>query len=307
MFAALLIGPATAQATAYRYWTYWTVGEQGAWKFSQVGPAATRPGDGSVEGWRFALSTGTRGQGAQPRITPEAAFRQFCANKTAPSGQKRVAVVFDFGSSEDAPPGQLPPPAKGTCVVIAADATGGEVLAEAADVRLSDGMVCAIGGYPQGECAPAVADPSPTPASTGKSRNPDRSQPDKKPRPAEQPPADDSPADPPPANNDKNRPADKAPTSQQQPKSKPKQAPAPLPTGVPGGTTAAGASPDGVVPAAPLPAVPSTSATAAPVFTEAEAREASNDSGPARALLGIALLAGLVGVIGWRRASRGSS
>lgn len=161
LFGALALLPAPAAGTAYRYWTYWT-SSGSTWTFSQVGPASSVPKDGAVEGWRFALSTGTRGQGAQPRIQPADAFDQFCGTEHAPAGMKRVAVVFDFGVEADAPNGQSPPQPRGTCVQIDKGATGGEILARAADVRVEDGLVCAIGGYPAGECAPAVASPTPT-------------------------------------------------------------------------------------------------------------------------------------------------
>lgn len=189
---ALLL-PAPAAATAYRYWTYWT-GTDAGWTFSQTGPASTVPGHGAVEGWRFAVSTGTRGQGSQPRISPSSAFDRFCGAAPAPAGQKRVAVVFDFGEGSDAPEGQQPPQARGTCVTIDRGATGGEILARAADVRIEGGLVCAIGGYPAGECAPAVA--TPTPSAT-KTRPPDRD-PGRDPRGdrREPKPADTDPATP---------------------------------------------------------------------------------------------------------------
>ena len=165
--------PGPASATDYRYWTYWT-GTANGWTFSQVGPASAVPEDGSVEGWRFALSTGVRGQGAEPRIAATAAFRQFCGPQPAAPGAKRVAVVFDFGLPGEAPDGQTPPRPRGTCVEAPEQATGATILSRSATVRSDDGLVCAIGGYPQGECAPAVtsgmtSSPRATPRSTPRS------------------------------------------------------------------------------------------------------------------------------------------
>lgn len=184
--AALAAGswlvPAPASATSYRYWTYWS-GAGPTWAFSQVGPASAVPKNGAVEGWRFAVSTGTRGQEAQPRIAPKTAFAQFCGEATPPAGQKRVVIVFDFGDASDAPPGQSPPQSRGTCVQIERDATGAEILSQAADIRVEGGLVCAIGGYPRGECAPAVT-PTPRPTPTPRKS--------KEPRREEPPPAQDT-------------------------------------------------------------------------------------------------------------------
>ena len=47
--------PATSQAAAYRYWSYW-LGAEGGWTFSNVGPAFRSPADGTLEGWRFSVS-----------------------------------------------------------------------------------------------------------------------------------------------------------------------------------------------------------------------------------------------------------
>lgn len=162
-----------AQATAYRYWTYWD-GSGSTWVYSSVGPASTVPQDGTVQGWRFAVTQGVRGQGEQPRIGVAEAFGQFCAASPAPSGMKRVAVVFDFGVVADAPEGQTPPAAQGTCVIAPQAATGARILSQAATIRTDRGLVCAIGGYPAGECAPAISAPSPSPrhqepAGTGRS------------------------------------------------------------------------------------------------------------------------------------------
>ena len=40
--------PATSQAAAYRYWSYW-LGAEGGWTFANVGPAFRSPADGSLE------------------------------------------------------------------------------------------------------------------------------------------------------------------------------------------------------------------------------------------------------------------
>jgi len=153
---------APASGAAYRYWTYWS-GAGSTWTFSQVGPASALPKDGSVEGWRFAISTGIRGEQAKPRIDPASAFTQFCSGTQATPKTKRVAVVFDFGDASEAPSGQQPPLARGVCTQLPLDAVGSSVLRAAADVRVEAGLICAIADYPVGECAPSTsASPSPT-------------------------------------------------------------------------------------------------------------------------------------------------
>ena len=126
--------------------------------FSAQGPAFLIPSDGAVEGWRFAESSQAGGPGDQPRTDPGTAFADLCAATPPEPGRKRVAVVLDAGTPADAPPGQSPPAARGTCVVADPDATGYAVLRAAASTRVEGGLVCAIDGYPAGECAVVVAD-----------------------------------------------------------------------------------------------------------------------------------------------------
>ena len=179
LLAGALIWAPAAQATSYRYWTYWG-NAGGDWTFSSVGPASAVPPDGSVEGWRFAVTEGVRGQGERPRIAVAAAFDRFCGDKVAPTGSKRVAVVFDFGDPADAPQGQTPPASRGTCVIAPTSTNGARILSQAAVVRTDRGLVCAIGGFPADECAPAL-----TPVSAKTSPDPRASQtPDHTPDPS---------------------------------------------------------------------------------------------------------------------------
>lgn len=150
------VGATGAQATNYRYWTYWS-GTGQSWTFSAVGPSSAVPADGSVEGWRFAVSAGVSGQGAQPTVSPSAAFEQYCGDVPAAAGTKRVAVVIDYGSAADAPTGQTPPSSTGGCAQLPESHTGGQVLQQISDIRVEGGLICAINGFPQGECAPAVS------------------------------------------------------------------------------------------------------------------------------------------------------
>ncbi|MHB1066447.1 MAG: SCO2322 family protein [Candidatus Nanopelagicales bacterium] len=155
--AALLAPAAPAQAVAYRYWTYWQGTAQG-WVFATAGPASTIPADGSVEGWRFAVTTAAGAPGDQPRVAPS--FADVCARTPAAPGGKRVALVIDPGPPAMAPNGQSPGPVVAACVVADPGATGYQVLRSVAEVRTDGGLVCAITGYPAGECAPVVEAPA---------------------------------------------------------------------------------------------------------------------------------------------------
>jgi hypothetical protein len=163
--ALVWAGAAPAQATSYRYWTYWS-GDSGSWAFSPIG-AARRPPNGAVEGWRFEVSQASTS--SQPPRTP-ASFAAVCGDTAPGSGNKRVALVIDYGTAADAPPGEHPPSGiVTTCVEVDAAATGYDVLGSQASIRAQSGLVCGIGGYPATGCGDATADPAPsaTPTSTG--------------------------------------------------------------------------------------------------------------------------------------------
>ncbi len=162
--ATVVVGwAAPADAAAYRYWTYW-LADTGTWVFASTGPAFLVPADGSVEGWRFAVTTRAGGSSTGPRSAPS--FAQVCAGTAPQAGRKRVAVVIDPGAPADAPAGQAPGRPSATCVVADVDATGYQVLRSIAPVRVEGGLVCGIDGYPTGECAPVVED-TPVEPSTG--------------------------------------------------------------------------------------------------------------------------------------------
>ncbi|MFF0340462.1 SCO2322 family protein [Kribbella sp. NPDC004875] len=146
---ATTAGAATAE-DGYRFWGYyqWTNGQ---WAFAQKGADAYVPADGGVEGWRFAVG------GAKPRV-PRAAgdFDAICGKTPAETGKKRVAVVVDPGTPEDAVSGDTPSPATGTCVVTDPKANGAKVLAAVAPVRIEKGLTCGVGGYPSKGCGDQV-------------------------------------------------------------------------------------------------------------------------------------------------------
>jgi hypothetical protein len=155
--------PGTANAASYRYWSFW-VGAGDGWSYAQVGAGSTRPADGSVQGWRFAISAGASSSTIPPRAA--ASFATICGSDPAPEGRKRIGLVVDFGTTADAPTGETPPRGIArVCLEAPASATGAAVLAQAFAVRSKDGLVCGIDGYPRSECAAIVRDAAPAPSS----------------------------------------------------------------------------------------------------------------------------------------------
>lgn len=159
-----VLAAAPAQAAGYRYWSFWQSSGT-TWTYATEGPATARPADGSVNGFRFSVSEDS-GDSAQPRTAPD--FTAVCADTPAKEGSKRVAVVVDFGTPEDAVPGETPPAARTACAVLAPEATSAEALAQVAKpLRYNgDALLCAISGYPKAGCGEKVsgADPSADPA-----------------------------------------------------------------------------------------------------------------------------------------------
>ncbi|MER7177402.1 SCO2322 family protein [Streptomyces mesophilus] len=155
---ALLVGAvlavlfaAPAQADAYRYWSFWFKNDKGAWAYATQGPATAKPSDGDVEGFRFAVSEDSA-NAAKPR--EDASFDAICADTEKKDGQKRIALVVDFGTDKDAPSGETPPKPRTACAQIDEDATSADALAAVAKpLRYdSNALLCAIAGYPKSGC-----------------------------------------------------------------------------------------------------------------------------------------------------------
>jgi hypothetical protein len=168
---ALVVSASPASASTYRYWTYWWGTDTGkphsGWKFASQGPAFHPVGDRWVLGWRFATSTAAGGK--PPRVA--ASYDQLCSDPVPTDGSVRVALVVDYGTSADAPPGEKPPSTSSVrkaCVVVPAGSTGATVLSTAGIMVRDDGkgLICGLDGYPRRECAPVIADPVATPTPT---------------------------------------------------------------------------------------------------------------------------------------------
>ncbi|MEV1008606.1 SCO2322 family protein [Streptomyces sp. NPDC049881] len=146
-------GAASADDTAYRYWSFWEAGDGGDWAYADEGPGTARPGAGGVIGFRFAVSTEAGGQ-ATPRA--DADFAAVCGTED-PAGH--VAVVVDFGTPQDAPAGEEPPEPLTACADLPEGATAAEALASVAEpLRYDAGaLLCGIAGYPERGCGEAVS------------------------------------------------------------------------------------------------------------------------------------------------------
>ncbi|WP_327711348.1 SCO2322 family protein [Streptomyces sp. NBC_00464] len=150
-----VLGTGTAQAAGYRYWSFWE-GSGSGWAYATQGPSLVRPDDGSVQGFRFAVSADSQ-DAAKPRSSPD--FAEICADTPAEGGTKRVALVIDPGTAADAPDGETPPALRTACAQVAQDASSAEALASVAKpLRYgSDALLCAISGYPASGCGEQVA------------------------------------------------------------------------------------------------------------------------------------------------------
>jgi hypothetical protein len=153
----LLQGAGPAQAAGYRYWSYWELDGQ-KWVYATQGPAALRPEDGAVQGFRFSVSEDSA-DAATPR--DPAPFAEICDGTAEREGRKRIALVVDFGTAEDAPEGETPPKGRAYCASVAEDASAADALAAvAAPLRYDSGaLLCAIEGYPRTGCGEQVSAP----------------------------------------------------------------------------------------------------------------------------------------------------
>ncbi|MFF7964206.1 SCO2322 family protein [Streptomyces sp. NPDC007903] len=157
LVASLLVlaSAAEARAAGYRYWSFWDR-SGGRWTYATQGPASERPDDGSVQGFRFAVSADSS-DADRPRGTAD--FGSICARTPAKAGTKRVALVLDFGTPADAPSGETPPAAREVCARVSPDASTADALAEAAKPLRYDtnALLCAVAGYPARGCGEQVA------------------------------------------------------------------------------------------------------------------------------------------------------
>lgn len=168
------LGHNPAEATGFRYWTYWTADSTG-WHFASAGPFFTKPNvDGWVEGWRFSTSDPYGPVPPAPRA--KTTYSQLC-HDPAQLPNLRIAIVIDYGLPADAPPGDKPPSPSPVvvCTTISRGTNSFDALKSKVAVRANQStFICGLNGYPRTECAdvgsgaPPPATPLPTqnPAST---------------------------------------------------------------------------------------------------------------------------------------------
>jgi hypothetical protein len=156
LFVAAGTGTAHA-ADGYKYWNYFHV-KGDSFVFATTGPGGYKPANGSVEAYRYGLSS--TASGLPPRTDAKTySIDKICAGTKASTGQKRVGVLIDYGTKQDAAAGETPPKPQGRCAVVPASANGQQVLDAVTDVRIEKNLVCGINGYPVTTCSVTVKNP----------------------------------------------------------------------------------------------------------------------------------------------------
>lgn len=144
-------------ADGYKYWNYFHV-KAGRYVFAKTGPGDFVPANGSVEAYRYGLSS--TAAGLAPRTAPTTyAVDDLCKGSSAEAGEKRVGVLIDYGTAADAAKGEKPPEPRAACAVVPTKANGQQVLDAVADIRLDKQLLCGIDGYPVKSCAVTVGNP----------------------------------------------------------------------------------------------------------------------------------------------------
>ncbi len=296
--AGLLADAAPAQASTYRYWTYWwgtgTGPSHTGWKFASQGPASHGLGDRWVLGWRFSTTSVTGG--TSPRQSPS--YDSLCPGRPAVAGSVRVALVIDYGTKSDAPPGETPPRSTSVrveCEVLSTSSnpSGSTVLREASPgvvVRSDNGLICALDGYPRSECAPVIADPAPTPT-------PSRTVPSPRPTPTSAPTHASTSGPVPSAT-----PAGRPPTG-----TAATAAPSSPASGAAGGAAPAPTTSAGAAAAATASVSPSESYLPAAAGAAATTAAEGAASTPLGVLVGGLLVAALAGSAWWNARRRGGT
>jgi hypothetical protein len=161
LFVAGLLVAGTAgtarAADGFRYWNYFHV-KHGGYTFATTGPSGYTPADGSIEAYRYGLSS--TAAGLQPRTDATTyTAGKICKGTHPRSGWKRVGVLLDFGTKADAAKGETPPAPRAACALVPRNATGQQVLGAVAEVRVEKQLVCGIDGYPVTGCSVTVKNP----------------------------------------------------------------------------------------------------------------------------------------------------
>jgi hypothetical protein len=148
---------ASGPADVYRYWGYYTVTD-GAFVAQETGPAGATPKDGDIEGYRYAAPADFENPNLPRADLTVVTFDAVCGDKTAAAGEKRVAVLLDYGVESDAAEGETPPDPEALCAVVPEKFNGLQTLQSVApDLRTQKSsfgpLLCGISGYPATGCA----------------------------------------------------------------------------------------------------------------------------------------------------------
>jgi len=157
LVSTFITAPAQAVEKGYRYWGYFQAApNKTAWTAAMTGPTVDIA-DGAVEGWAFVFSSNDI-PSVEPRVKPD--FKKICAGVKADKDTKRIGLVIDFGSSAYAPKGEKVKKTITTCVRVAKESQGIDVLGQVIKIRAaSSGLVCGLAGYPAKECGVEIATP----------------------------------------------------------------------------------------------------------------------------------------------------
>ena len=157
LISSLMTPSAHAADKGWRYWGYF----QAAPKTTQWTTAMTGPtvdiSDGAVEGWSFVFSADDI-PSMPPHVKPD--FKSICAGVKYDKNSKRIGLVIDFGSTVYAPKGEKVKKTITTCVRVARESQGIDVLGQVVKVRAAgSGLICGLAGYPAKECGVEIATP----------------------------------------------------------------------------------------------------------------------------------------------------
>ncbi len=164
--AVTLLGPLAAAPAhadgeggggdAFRYWAYFHV-EDDEYVAAQGGLADFTPDDGSVEALRYAAPADFEDPNLPRADLGEVDFEAVCATTEAGSGEKRIAVILDFGVEADAPSGAETAEPTAACASVPQEANSLQALQDVAEPRTKSTsfgpQLCGIDGYPATGCS----------------------------------------------------------------------------------------------------------------------------------------------------------
>jgi hypothetical protein len=163
--AFALAAPAHAGGAAEisRYWIYFHV-RDGEYAASQEGLATAVPEDGALEALRYAAPADSEDPVLPRADLDVVTFDAVCGSEAPAEGQKRVAMVIDYGVEADAEGAEVPAPVA-ECAVVPEDATALQAVQAVAEVRTESSSfgptLCAVDDYPASGCSEVVSEATP--------------------------------------------------------------------------------------------------------------------------------------------------